>query len=64
MKEIATITAFALAIYDPEDLYDVVIFRETSSVQVHPSVSVTIPNDYALTGGGAQSHCDYSKGRC
>jgi len=58
----SSITGYALALYDPEDKYDVKIFNDTSAVAAHPSISVTVEEGYVLTGGGACSHCDYRKG--
>jgi hypothetical protein len=59
----ATLTAYAFALHDPTDEWDVVIrtatgqFSATGPVAVpHPSVQVTLTSDYALTGGGAFVH--------
>ena len=52
----ASITAFALAIYDPQDEWDVVIREETSAPLPHPQVVVPLPEGYVLTGGGAFVH--------
>jgi len=51
----AAITAWAIAIQDPDDIWDVQIFSATSAALSHPKVAVTFPNgtDYVLTGGGA-----------
>lgn len=49
----ATITAFALALYDPHDEWDVVIKSETSDQVSHPQAVALVPDGYTLTGGGA-----------
>lgn len=52
----ATLTAFALAIHDPADEWDVVIHTATTAPAPHPQVVATLPAGYVLTGGGAQVH--------
>lgn len=49
----APITAYALALYDPNDEWDVVIQQQTSGPAAHPRASATLPPGYVLTGGGA-----------
>jgi hypothetical protein len=49
----ASITAFALALYDPNDEWDVIIKSETSDPAPHPQAVATLPGGYTLTGGGA-----------
>src|SRR5262249_34324578 len=51
----ASITAFAAAIHDPDDVWDVQIFSGTSAALSHPKAIVSLPDgtDYVLTGGGA-----------
>src|ERR1051326_451526 len=49
----ASITAFALAINDSANEWDVVIRSETSDPAPHPSVVATLPPGYVMTGGGA-----------
>lgn len=49
----ATITAFALAIHDPNDQWEVVIASETSDPANHPSAFAVVPSGFTLTGGGA-----------
>jgi hypothetical protein len=56
----ASITAFALAIEDPNDEWDVVIKSETSDPIAHPQAVATLPHGYTLTGGGA--FVDYGSG--
>jgi hypothetical protein len=49
----AFITAFALALHDPKNEWDVIIKSETSAPAAHPQAVATLPNGYTLTGGGA-----------
>ena len=49
----ASITAFALALHDPNDEWDVVISREKSDPAPHPHAVSPLPQGYVLTGGGA-----------
>ena len=49
----ASITAFALALYDPNNEWDVIIRQETSDPASHPQAVATLPGGYTLTGGGA-----------
>lgn len=50
----ASLTAFALAIHDPANEWDVVIQKATASPAPHPQVTATLPAGYVLTGGGGQ----------
>jgi vibriolysin len=49
----ASITAFAVALFDPADEWDVIVISETSSVEPHPSATAVLPVGFTLTGGGA-----------
>jgi hypothetical protein len=49
----ATITAFAIAIDDPHNEWDVIIKSETSDPAPHPQAEANLPKGYVLTGGGA-----------
>jgi hypothetical protein len=49
----STIAAYALAIYDPDDVWDVHVVANTSASADHPTASATLPSGYTLTGGGA-----------
>jgi hypothetical protein len=50
----ASITAFALAISDPNDEWDVVIDQNTSPIKLpHPQAVATLRPGYVMTGGGA-----------
>lgn len=51
-----TITAYAIAIYDPNDEWDVRIFSATSSIAKYPEVRSSVDNGYTMTGGGVKSH--------
>lgn len=50
----ATIEAFALAIDDPDDDWDVVLVTANSGAPIpHPTAQVSVPAGYVMTGGGA-----------
>ena len=49
----ASITAFALALHDPHDEWDVFIQPQTSRPEGYPRAVATLPPGYILTGGGA-----------
>jgi vibriolysin len=49
----ASITAFALALYDPDNEWDVVITQATSLAAEHPQAKVQVAAGHVLTGGGA-----------
>jgi hypothetical protein len=49
----ASISAYALALQDPNDQWDVFIKKETSNPAQHPQAVATLPDGYVLTGGGA-----------
>ena len=46
--------SFAIAIYDPDDEWDVQYFSEESDSSDEPWATVSIPDGYLLTGGGAR----------
>ncbi|MGH8083920.1 MAG: hypothetical protein ACREPV_01410 [Lysobacter sp.] len=50
----ATVTAWAIAIHDPNDIWEVVHRTDTGETAAHPKSRVTLPTGYALTGGGAR----------
>jgi hypothetical protein len=50
----ASITAYAIGLFDPFNRWDVQVRRATSAVAQHPSVSVSVPFGYVMTGGGAK----------
>lgn len=52
----ATIDAWAIAIYDPTDLWEVDIFSTTSDSASHPLATANISNSFVLTGGGAAAN--------
>ena len=56
----AAISAFALALFDPNDEWNVVIQAETSDPAEHPQAVATLPAGFTLTGGGA--FVDYGAG--
>ena len=49
----ASITAFAIAIRDPNNEWDVTISSETSDPANHPQAVAILPPGFMLTGGGA-----------
>ncbi len=50
----STITAFALAISDPNNEWDVVIDQNTSNIRLpHPQATARLRAGYTMTGGGA-----------
>ena len=50
----ATITAYAIYLSDPDDLWDVkMVSAKTQSASNRPTVTAKLPAGYALTGGGA-----------
>lgn len=52
----ASITAYALAIEDPFDEWDVRIVSATGGPSSHPRATAALPPGYVLTGGGARVH--------
>jgi hypothetical protein len=52
----ATIEAWAVALHDPKDEWEVEIFRKDSTPAQHPDVQVTVDPGFVMTGGGAQAH--------
>jgi hypothetical protein len=50
----AKVTAYAIYLYDPDDLWDVkMVSAKTQSASSRPKVTANLPAGYALTGGGA-----------
>jgi hypothetical protein len=49
----APITAYAIALYDPNNEWDVTIKQQTSDPAPHPTQVAVLPPGYVLTGGGA-----------
>jgi hypothetical protein len=56
----ASISAFAFALFDPHDEWNVIIKSQTSDPAAHPSATVPLPEGFVLTGGGAS--VDYGAG--
>jgi vibriolysin len=52
----ATISAYAIALHDPNNVWDVTIKQETSSPAAHPQAVAVLPDGFVLTGGGAFVH--------
>jgi len=53
---LARLEAWAVALFDPNDEWDVRVVSERSSPTSHPTVSATLPEGYTITGGGAEAH--------
>ncbi len=49
----ASISAYAIALHDPNNEWDVTIAHETSNPAAHPQAVAILPDDHVLTGGGA-----------
>ena len=50
----ASVTAFALAVYDPDDIWDVKIFKSPPSPKAtFPEQRVAVESGYVMIGGGA-----------
>lgn len=50
----ATITAYALAMYDPENRFDVQVFSQTGGAGHHPTAVATVGDGYVMSGGGGK----------
>lgn len=50
----ASISAWAIGLYDPQNEWEVTIFSQSTGATAHPRGSVTVPTGWAMTGGGAQ----------
>ncbi|KAH3759442.1 hypothetical protein Pelo_8741 [Pelomyxa schiedti] len=51
-----SITVYAFAIHDPDDMWDVMCWETSSETSNRPSESVSVGPGYTLTGGGAEVH--------
>jgi len=50
----ASVSAFALAVYDPDDIWEVRIFQSRPSpAAAHPEQEVAVDSGYVMVGGGA-----------
>lgn len=56
IQSAATITPYAIALYDPQDQWEVRIFQDQSAASSHPEVTVRVDSGYVMTGGGAYSN--------
>lgn len=52
----ASISAYAIAIYDPNNLWDVRVFQSTGSTANYPEAIVRVEEGYVMTGGGAKNN--------
>lgn len=50
----ATMTVYAIALYDPDDLWEVKITRNTGAAEGHPHAEVNVSDGYVMVGGGAK----------
>jgi hypothetical protein len=50
----ATVTAFAVALNDPHDEWDVAIVSAAGAVDAHPTAVASLPPNYTIVGGGAR----------
>lgn len=53
-QDLAVLYAYAIAIEDPDDQWEVRIFEATSAIDAHPAASVSVDPGYVMTGGGAR----------
>lgn len=52
--EAVTITAWAVALHDPTNEWDVNYTSSTGPIHAHPTARATLPDGYTMTGGGAR----------
>jgi len=53
-SSLATVTAYAIYLYDPDDLWEVkMVTAKTQAKSTRPEATAILPDGYALTGGGA-----------
>lgn len=50
----SSISAWAIAIFDPKDDWEVIYETRTSQAERRPQATVMLPEDFVLTGGGAR----------
>jgi hypothetical protein len=50
----ASLDVWAIALYDPNNDWEVRIFSSNSAVEAHPHVTVAVDKAYRMVGGGAQ----------
>jgi hypothetical protein len=58
VRDDARITAYAVALYDPEDIWEVKIFKSTSDAGFTQMKETAVDPGYVMVGGGAQVHYD------
>lgn len=55
VKNITDLMIYAIALYDPQDKWDVKVFSSTSDHESdRPQATVSVTSDYRMTGGGAK----------
>jgi len=52
----ASISAYAIALYDPNNEWDVRVFQSTGSTANYPEADVRVDDGYVMTGGGAKNN--------
>ncbi|MGE4526753.1 MAG: MAC/perforin domain-containing protein [Rhodospirillaceae bacterium] len=53
------VAAYCIALYDPDDEWEVKVFEQVSAKGTHPEVSASVGPGYVMVGGGA--FCDYEE---
>src|SRR5919199_114585 len=48
------LTVYAMALYDPDDLWEVKHFQATSAPEAHPHAEKTVDSGFVMVGGGAE----------
>ena len=54
LSKVGNIAAFAIGLYDPDNLWDVMVTSMESSSSDGPSETAGLPDGYQITGGGAR----------
>jgi hypothetical protein len=50
------LTVYAMALYDPDGLWEVKHFQATSAPEAHPHAEVNVESGFVMVGGGAEVH--------
>lgn len=58
----SAITAYAVALTDPANEWDVITQEVTGAVAQHPTATVSVPQGYVMTGGGCRVNWKTSAG--
>lgn len=54
LSDPASVTAYAIALKDPNDAFEIVVKETTGSLAAHPTASVSAPAGYVMAGGGCK----------